>query len=122
MNSVDRLEEFQPGAVEHSGGSEVVQYRGKILPLLRLAELLGLPTGETPGVLPVIVSSKQGRSVGLVVDNIEDVTEKRVAVNRTGHRMYLQGSAVLQQKVTDLLDVDAVIASLGSECEEAVYA
>ncbi len=122
LSCVDRLEEFAASAVEHSGGSEVVQYRGEIMPLVRLAELLNLAPGESREVLPVIVSSKNGRSVGLAVDRIEDVTEKRVALNRGGHRMYLQGSAVLQQRVTDLLDVDAVIASACVPCEEAVNA
>jgi two-component system chemotaxis sensor kinase CheA len=73
-------------------------------------------------VLPVIVSSKAGRSIGLVVDQIEDVTEQRVSLSRSKDRMYLQGSAVLQQKVTDLLDVDAVMAAVCAECGEGMHA
>ncbi len=119
---VDRLEEFALASVERAGGSEVVQYRGAILPLVRLAELLGLASCQGRGTVPVIVSTHQGRSVGLAVDHIEDVTEQRVAVNRSAQRMYLQGSAVLQQKVTDLLDVDAVIAAVCAPCEEGMHA
>ncbi len=122
LGNVDRLEEFAASAIEHSGGNEVVQYRGAIMPLVRLADLLRLAPAEGGTVLPVIVSSRGDHSVGLVVDQIEDVTEQKVAVNRGGDRMYLQGSAVLQQKVTDLLDVDAVIASVCGGHEEAINA
>jgi two-component system chemotaxis sensor kinase CheA len=122
LGSVDRLEEFNAAAIENSAGSEVVQYRKSIMPLVRLSDLLSLAPAEEREVLPVIVSSKNGHSVGLVVDEIEDVTDQRVALNHTGQRMYLQGSAVLQQKVTDLLDVDAVIASACAQWEEAVNA
>jgi two-component system, chemotaxis family, sensor kinase CheA len=122
LRNVDRLEEFTANAVEHSSGGEVVQYRGQIMPLVRLADLLNVVPGARREVLPVVVSSRHGRSVGLVVDQIEDVTEQRVATNRATDRMYLQGSAVLQQRVTDLLDVAAVMASVVTDDAEVVNA
>jgi two-component system chemotaxis sensor kinase CheA len=122
LASVDRLEEFSAAAIENSAGSEVVQYRNSIMPLVRLADLLNLAPAEEREVLPVIVSSKNGHSVGLVVDEIEDVTDQQVRLNRTGQHTYLQGSAVLQEKVTDLLDVEAVIATACARWEEAVNA
>lgn len=66
LGSVDRLEEFAIADVEHSGGGEVVQYRSQIMPLVRLAHLLNLAPAGDREVLPVIVSSKSGRSIGLV--------------------------------------------------------
>lgn len=122
LSNVNRLEEFKLSSVEHSGGLEVVQYRGQIMPLVRLSQLLNLPGTDAGEVLPVIVTSQQGRSLGLVVDKIEDVTEQQIAVNRSNDRMYLQGSAVLQQRVTDLLDVHAVMASVCTEFKEVVNA
>jgi two-component system chemotaxis sensor kinase CheA len=122
LGSVDRLEEFNVSAVEKSAGFEVVQYREAIMPLVRLGNLLNLSPGEEREVLPVIVLSKEGHSVGLVVDQIEDVTDQQVSLNPTGQRMYLRGSAVLQQRVTDFIDVDAVIASTCARDEEVVNA
>lgn len=122
LGSVDRLEEFAVSAIEHSGGGEVVQYRGRIMPLLRVGDLLNLPGEQGAELLPVIVSSKGEQSVGLVVDQIEDVTEQQVAIKRNEERRYLQGSAVLQQRVTDLLDVDAVMMSMCPGSEEAANA
>jgi two-component system chemotaxis sensor kinase CheA len=119
LGHVDRLEEFAVSAVEQSGGNEVVQYRDQIMPLVRLARLLNMPPGERREILPVIVSSKDGKSVGLVVDQIEDVTEQQVIANQSSQRMFLRGSAVMQQKVTDLLDVDAVITLAIQEATHA---
>jgi len=42
MDRVSRIEEITPAAIEVSGGHEVVQYRGEILPLARLAGSFGL--------------------------------------------------------------------------------
>jgi two-component system chemotaxis sensor kinase CheA len=122
LSSVDRLEEFTLSTVEQSGGEEVVQYRDQILPLVRLSTLLNLASAERQEVIPVIVSSHEGRSVGLVVDRIEDVTEQRVEINSGTARRFLQGSAVLQHKVTDLLDVNAVIAEANPHVQEHAYA
>ena len=122
LSSVDRLEEFALSSIEHSDGHEVVQYRDRILPLVRLSRLLHLDASEPLDVLPVIVSSQAGRSVGLVVDAIEDVTEQRVVLNGGTGGNYRQGSAVLQHRVTDLLDVNAVIAAVGVEGREVAYA
>jgi hypothetical protein len=36
LSLVARLEEFSQSVVEKAGGQEVVQYRGQILPLIRL--------------------------------------------------------------------------------------
>jgi two-component system chemotaxis sensor kinase CheA len=121
LANVDRLEEFALSTVEQSNGEEVVQYRDRILPLVRLSNLLSLASAEAQEVIPVIVSSQGTRSVGLVVDRIEDVTEQRVEINSSTAGRFLQGSAVLQQRVTDLLDVNAVIASATAQTGEQAY-
>ena len=53
-----------------------------------------------------------GRSVGLVVGRILDIVETEVKVRRGSRRRGLIGSAVVQQHVTDLVDVPAVIRDL----------
>jgi two-component system chemotaxis sensor kinase CheA len=106
---VARLEEIAPERVERAGGREVVQYRGSILPLLRLGEERA-NIRRTPHEAPlkVIVYSERGRSVGLVVDEILDVVHEVVRVeDASAHG--LRGMAVIQGKVTDLLDVHAAI-------------
>jgi chemotaxis protein histidine kinase CheA len=118
LSSVARLEEFQRSAIERSGRQEVVQYRGHILPLIHVAEVVECGSqgasraaaAETGGRAPlqVIVYTEQARSIGLVVDNILDIVEENVVVERPGRRSGVLGSALIQQRVTDLLDVEGV--------------
>ena len=110
LSMVARLEEFSRSQVERAGAHEVVQYRGRLLPLLRLAELLGEPaTGERPETLQVVVYAHDGSDVGLVVENIVDIVEETLTIHRRERPGAVYGTAVIQQKVTDLVDVRALI-------------
>jgi two-component system chemotaxis sensor kinase CheA len=114
LSMVARLEEFPASMVEKAGGQEVVQYRGQIMPLIRLSEIIhtySCDATETPDPLQVVVYSAQGRSVGLVVDRILDIVEETLSVQRCSVSHGLLGSAVIQQRVTDLLDVHGIIQS-----------
>ncbi len=97
--------------------SEVVQYRDDILPLLRLSDALGvggsLPDASGSCSLDVVVRSAAGGSVGLVVGRILDIVEQDVALDEGGGRAGLLGSAVIQGRVTDVLDADAIVAAHG---------
>jgi two-component system chemotaxis sensor kinase CheA len=57
----------------------------------------------------VVVFSGNGRSLGLVVDCIEDITEEAVEVREQQATGFLLGSAVIQRKVTDILDLQKVV-------------
>lgn len=110
LSMVARLEEIAPEKLERAAGRDVVQYRGAILPLLMLGrELLREPRAESSDPLLVIVYSENGRSVGLVVEQILDVVEEVITVRSQASREGVLGSVVVQNKVTDLLDVHGVI-------------
>ncbi len=115
LSMVARLEEIPPEKVERAAGREVVQYRGAILPLLGLSrELLREPRQETGDPLLVIVYSVQGRSIGFVVEQILDIVEEVITVRSQAAREGVLGSAVVQGRVTDLLDVHGVIRRFDS--------
>jgi two-component system chemotaxis sensor kinase CheA len=111
LSLVARLEEFEPSAIEWAGGHAVVQYREEILRLVDLRQLLG---GQQPGNAPneplqVVVYSENGRSVGLIVDQILDIVDEVVS---SEHRVSQRGvlkAAVIQGKVTGILDAHGVI-------------
>jgi two-component system chemotaxis sensor kinase CheA len=110
ISLVSRLEEIPVQSVEFADGQEVVQYRGQIMPLLRLGELLGIATNERPETpLQVVVYSEHGRSVGLVVDRIADIVDTAVEATRKVQTEELLASAVIQNRVTDLLNLPALI-------------
>ena len=114
LSVVARLEEIDPATIERSGGQEVVRYRGQILPLVRVARYVqsaGDPAETTAptGPLQVVVYTEQNRSVGLVVGRISDIVQEAITVKRHAHHQGIFGSVVIQDQVTDLLDVQAVI-------------
>jgi two-component system chemotaxis sensor kinase CheA len=121
LSSVARLEEFNRSSIERSGRQEVVQYRGRILPLVRVAEVVesGAETAfekvsvsDAQAPLQVIVYTRAAQSVGLVVDHILDIVEETLVVERPGRRSGVLGSALIQQRVTDLLDVEGVVRAV----------
>ncbi|HYP90689.1 MAG TPA: chemotaxis protein CheA [Polyangiaceae bacterium] len=110
LSMVARLEEVDPKKVERAAGRDVVQYRSAILPLIALgAELHGESRQARGEPLQVIVYSEQGRSIGFVVEQILDIVEEVVTVRSQASREGVLGSAVVQGRVTDLLDVHGVI-------------
>jgi len=106
---VARLEEFERERLERSGTQMVVQYRGAIMPLIDIAERSSVNNGDAEKEkLQVVVYSVAGRSVGLVVEQIVDVVEQAVVVEHREEDGMLLGSAVIQERVTDLLNLDAL--------------
>jgi two-component system chemotaxis sensor kinase CheA len=109
LDTVTRLEQVRTESVEKVGNREVVQYRGAILPIVRLDRHLGAYGESDREVLEVIVYSDHGRSVAIVVEEILDIVDGEAAVRSDIDDMGLLGSAVLGEKVTELLDVRAAI-------------
>jgi two-component system, chemotaxis family, sensor kinase CheA len=112
ISLVERLEEVPRSRVEISGNNrEVVQYRGEIMPLVRLSEVLGIPTQENPAEpLQVVVYKEGNRTLGFVVDKVTDITEIAVGyATQECQGTELLASAVIQERVTDLLDLPSII-------------
>jgi two-component system chemotaxis sensor kinase CheA len=116
LSLVARLEEFPQSSIEHASGGLVVQYRDRILPLVALRNVLepGTAAPEEPAdPVQVVVFNDGNSSVGMVVDEILDVTEEAVTVRQGSDRSGLLGSAVVGKQVTDFLDLNEVIRATG---------
>jgi two-component system, chemotaxis family, sensor kinase CheA len=61
--------------------------------------------------MQVVVYSQRGQSIGLVVDEILDIVEDTIQVRPSHAGRGLIGLAVIQQRVTDVLDVSGLIRS-----------
>ena len=118
LSLVARLEEFSLSSIERASGSQVVQYRNQILPLVPLREILE-PSGPGPGgssdPAQVIVFNDGDRSLGVVVDQILDVVEGTVAVRKGTARKGLLGSAVVGKRITDFIDLNHVLAAAAED-------
>ena len=105
---VARLEKVPHTAIESADGREVIQYRGRILPLVRLAEVLGAPaaTSADEQEIQIVVYADNERSCGLVVNRILDIVETELQFDATRPETDpLLGTTVIQQRVTDVLNL-----------------
>jgi two-component system chemotaxis sensor kinase CheA len=114
LSTVARLEEFSRSSIEYSGGKPVVRYRGEILPLVEVAMHVDSNSkqADLPDPMEVVVYSENGRSVGLVVGKIEDIVSEAITEKRHSYGNGILGSVVIQDRVTDILDVQSVIRSV----------
>ena len=105
---VARLERVSRSAIEYVDGREVIQYRGAILPLVRLVEVFGTSAGA--GIesedFQIVVYADENRQCGLVVNRIVDIvaTELHLETEK-GPDDYLLGTAIIQQRATNLLNL-----------------
>ena len=98
---IARLEEIDVKAVERSSGKPVVQYRGKLMPLVFTDPGYQM---RTEGRQPILVFADQDRSMGLAVDEIVDIVEEHLAVELSADRPGLIGAAIVAGKATEIID------------------
>jgi len=123
LDFVTRLQEFASSSIERTGSQEVVQYRGTILPLERIATLLperrlrprrSKSKAEMNETLQAVIYSKDGRSGALVVGRILDTVEQNISNRCPPSRKGVLASAVIQGRVTEILDPEVICAGLSS--------
>ena len=98
---VARLEEIDVENIEYSNGRPLVQYRGKLMPLVFID---GSYQMKAEGRQPTLVFQDRERTMGLVVDEIVDIVDDVLNVELTADQDGLVGSAVIDGKATDLID------------------
>jgi two-component system chemotaxis sensor kinase CheA len=126
LSIVARLEEFPRQSIERFGSHPVVQYRGRILPLVDIVDLVGGGGGGAGGhfaneelaeigdSIHVVVYNEGQRSVGVMVGQIVDIVDEVVDLSTGAGRGALAGCAVIQQKVTELVNLEALVHSGGA--------
>ncbi|CAK0758185.1 two-component system, chemotaxis family, sensor kinase CheA [uncultured Gammaproteobacteria bacterium] len=101
LSLVARLEDVEMAQIELSNGQPVVQYRGKLMPLVPIDPCFAI---GNEGRQPVLVFADDDRSMGLIVDEILDIVEERLQVQLAADRPGLMGSAIIAGKATDVID------------------
>lgn len=115
---VSRLEELPTDQIERASGKYVIQYRGRLLRLIYLSEVLDSNVvsqidGERE-TLQVLVYETENGIHGLVVDEIIDVFETDLADGEPATRPGIRTSSIIGRRVTDLLDIGAIIGDSGN--------
>jgi two-component system chemotaxis sensor kinase CheA len=125
LSQVARLEEFPRSALERVGPQDVVQYRNEILPLINVSRALGrrrrsrkarpngqrTVSGARAETVQVVVYAGEGQRVGLVVGRILDIVEESLAARARANRTGVEFTAVIQGRVTEFLDISAILRS-----------
>ncbi|MEL6347922.1 MAG: chemotaxis protein CheW [Myxococcota bacterium] len=110
LSAVSRLEEFPQNRLERVGQEQVVQYRGGILPLISLADVLGEhePVNRDEP-LRVVVRSVDKGAIGLIVGEVVDIVTEVFKIHPVEDDDLLQGYAIVQSHITEVLDVEEVL-------------
>ncbi|HEX2942502.1 MAG TPA: chemotaxis protein CheA [Rhodopila sp.] len=116
LDEIARLEEVDVGQIRHSGGQMIVQYRDRLMSLVLASPDLLL---RNSGMQPVLVFNEQPadtrngshldrrpRHIGLVVDQILDITESKTTIEIDYGRPDILGSAIVNGEATDIINVE----------------
>ncbi len=132
LAAVARLEEFPKSLVERVGGRDVIQYRGEILPLINVSRILNGPRKLRKDRAPrpqagnetiqVVVHADESRRVGLVVGRILDIVQETIVSRSTAARPGVLYTAVIQDRVTEFLDVEGIIQRSEKMRDEETHA
>ena len=101
LGLVTRLEEIAVDKIELSNGRYMVQYREQLMPLVQMEGV----SVQSSGAQPILVFADDGRSMGLVVDEIIDIVEERLNIEVGGSQDGILGSAVIKGQATEVIDV-----------------
>lgn len=124
LDTLARLEELPTSKVEKAGQQWLTQYRGQLLPLVHLASVLEERRAELhhpprPGELSegpplqVLVCNYEGQLVGIVVEDILDIVQDSASVKYPASRPGVLYSVVINGRVTELIDIPAILRSAG---------
>ena len=102
LSLVTRLEEIDARTIEHSSGRPLVQYRGQLMPLVPINEDVPI---KSEGAQPLLVFTDEGRSMGLLVDEIVDIVEETLSIELASQRPGILGSAVIKGRATEVVDI-----------------
>jgi two-component system chemotaxis sensor kinase CheA len=129
LSQVSQLEVFPRAAIERVGTRDMVQYRGEILPLLSVGKALRRHGPHAPPSrnskqghrrrpqvaarkdeeVPVVVYASEGRRIGLIVGRILDIVEETISARSEATRPGVLFTAVIQERVTEFLDVEGLL-------------
>jgi two-component system chemotaxis sensor kinase CheA len=107
---VVRLEEFPASKIEHSGGREVLQYRGDILPLIRIEPCLHLPTVPADTAMLSLIVFSVEKQIGLVVTEVINTVEINISLDtETFQQKGILGSTIVNGHSVLIVDIHGII-------------
>jgi two-component system, chemotaxis family, sensor kinase CheA len=105
-----RLEEFPLSSIEVVGNQKVIQNRGEVLPLIDLNAIFSDSQPEiSKEKVEVIVVTLGKHHYGLIVNQILDIVKEPLSILGSPTRPGIKTLAVIQNQITEILDVENTI-------------
>ena len=104
LANVSRIEEVSADQIEFIDGRSVVQYRGRLMPIVA-ADAGPAQTWTGDDRRPLLVFTRDDRSVGLLVHEIVDIVESTLAFDLSPVGSATKGSLIIDGSATELIDV-----------------
>ncbi|MBC7562471.1 MAG: chemotaxis protein CheA [Gemmatimonadaceae bacterium] len=112
LSLVARLEEFALSSLEEADGRFLVQYRGALMPVVAANPDMDLRAMDPR---PVIVFSDRNRTLGVAVNEIRDIVEDSLHLQRRAARPGVLGIAVIAGRATEVIDTDHFLRQANGE-------
>jgi two-component system, chemotaxis family, sensor kinase CheA len=115
LSAVARLERLPASFLRRTGQREVMEYRGHVIPVLRLSQALAPADMAQPtasgNTLEAVIYTDQGHTVGVIVDGIIDIIDEQPALEPLASRPGVISSFVSDHNLIEMVDLPAIIRS-----------
>ena len=113
LGSIDGIEDINKDEICFVQSKEVINLRGRVIPILRLHELLDIPESEeTPENLIVVIIQKGDQQIGLVIDNLigqQETVIKSLGRYITSDKLFSGATILGDGEVALILDTNTLI-------------
>jgi two-component system, chemotaxis family, sensor kinase CheA len=101
LSRVSRLEEFPQSSIEEANGQYLVQYRGALLPIV-----MANPANAIRSIdpRPVLVFTDNAQSVGVAVDEIRDIVDAQIQLQRRVPGGAVSGVCIIAGRATEIVE------------------
>jgi len=82
LSTIQTLEDVSVNDIKYVSGKEVIHLRGKVIPLIRLNEVLDVESTNQPENLIVVIIQKGEKQAGLVVDEL--IGQQEIVIKSLG--------------------------------------
>lgn len=109
LGLIARLEEFPTNSIEQTDQTLMVQYRDKLMPLIKLFPDYQIKPDSAQSVL---VFGTEKNPLGLLVDEIVDIVEDVVSLNIASTQPGILGSAIIGGKSMEVLNASHFVTTV----------
>ena len=113
LGSISNIEDIPVKDIKYVEAQEVIHLRGKVIPLIRMDQVLDIePKEEEPESLTVVIVQKGENLAGLVVDNL--IGQQEIVIKSLGkyinNNKIISGATILGDgEVALILDVNVLM-------------